>query len=181
MMRRWLGPMALGLFCALLAWQATLAITPRALMALAIRRVAGPAGFNHMFHAPIVTAKARAIVRPSPDLLYSSCAFDVARAPVLVDVAPVAAPYWSLSVFDDQTNVVFVRNNIDTGGQPVRVAIARAGQKVPSGYRPVRVGGGRGIALLRILIDRNAPIGAIDRSRRAARCGAARASRSEAL
>ncbi len=173
MIQRWLGPVALGLFCALLAWQATLAATPRALMALAVRRVAGIGGVNHMLHAPLVTAKSRAIVRPSPDLLYSSCPFDVSKGPVLVDVAPVEAPYWSLSIFDDQTNVAFVRNNIQSDGKPLRVAVALAGQAVPAGYRAVRVGGARGVALIRILIDREAPIAMIDRARRASRCGVA--------
>ncbi len=170
MIRRWLGPIALGTFCGLLAWQATLAVTPQALMTLAVRRVAGIGGYNHMLHAPIVTAKARTIVRPSPDLLYSSCPFDLSGGPVLVDVAPVVAPYWSLSIFDDQTNAAFVRNNIDAKGQGLRVAIALAGQRVPAGYQAVRVTGNRGIALIRILIDRGAPIAAIDRARRATRC-----------
>ena len=173
MINRWLGPFALGTFCALLAWQATLAMVPRALMALATGRVAQAGGYNRMSHAPVVTAQSRAIVRPSPDLLYSSCPFDVSKAPVLIDVAPVAAPYWSLSVFDAETNVVFVRNNIEAGGRPVRVAVALAGQAVPAGYQPVRVAGSRGIALIRILFDRAAPVAMLDRARRASRCAAA--------
>ncbi|OYY89748.1 MAG: hypothetical protein B7Y45_10785 [Sphingomonas sp. 28-66-16] len=173
MIRRWLAPMMLGLFCGLLAWHATLAIVPRALMALAVNRVARAGGINHMTHAALITAKSRAIVRPSPDLLYSSCPFDVAAAPVLVDVAPIDAPYWSLSIFDSRTNVAFVRNNREAGGKPVRVAIALAGQAVPPGYLPVRVDGRRGVALVRVLIDRTRPITAIDAARRAARCGVA--------
>lgn len=172
MIRKWIGPAVLALFCALLAWQATLALVPSALMALAVRRVAQAGGMNRMTHAPIVTAESRAIVRPSPDLLYSSCPFDVSAGPVLVDVAPVRSPYWSLSVFDAETNAAFVRNNLQAGGQPLRVAITLAGQAVPSGYHIVRVNGSRGVALVRILIDRQAPAGVIDRERRASRCGA---------
>ncbi|MBY0521326.1 MAG: DUF1254 domain-containing protein [Sphingomonas sp.] len=170
MIGRWLGPLALGLFCALLAWQATLAMVPRALMALAVSRVSQAGGPNRMTHAPVVTAQSRAIVRPSPDLLYSSCPFDVSKGPVLIDVATVPAPYWSLSIFDSETNVAFVRNNVEADGQPLRVAVALAGQAVPAGYRAVRVTGSRGIALVRILFDRETPVASLDRARRASRC-----------
>lgn len=152
LIQRWVGAVALGAFCALLAWQVTLAMVPRALMAYAVDRVERQSGgINRFAHAPLVTAQARTIVRPSPDLLYSSCAFDVSRAPLLIDAVPVAAPYWSLSVFDAQTDAVFVANN-------------------QAGYRAVPVSAARGIALVRILIDRTRPIGAIDAARRATRC-----------
>lgn len=172
MIRRWLLPLIIGLVSAGIAWQVTLAMTPRALMSLAVARVARGGGYNHFFHAPIVTAASRAIVRPSPDLLYSSCPFDLADAPLLIDVAPIDAPYWSLSVFDRHTDTAFVGNNVASGNRPLRIAVARLGQAVPPGYRIVTVDGNRGIALLRILIDREAPIDAIDRQRRATRCAA---------
>ncbi len=171
-MKRWLPPVALCVLCAVLAWQATLSLMPRALMALAVRRVASAGGINKMTHAPIVTAKSRAIVRPSPDLLYSSCPFDVSAGPVLIDVAPLDAPYWSLSVFDSLTNVAFVGNNLDSGGAALRIALVKPGQGAPSGYRAVTPNGRRGVALIRILIDRHRPqaISAIDIQRRRSRC-----------
>lgn len=170
MMTRWLAPILLGLFCGLLAWHATLAAMPRALMALAVRRVASVEGMNRMTHAPVVTAKSRAIVRPSPDLLYSSCPYDVGVGPVLIDVQPIDAPYWSLSVFDTLTNTAFVRNNSQIGAEPLRIALIRKGQVAPPGYYPVMPAGTRGVALVRVLIDRDAPIAAIDKARRLARC-----------
>lgn len=170
MITRWLAPILLGLFCGLLAWHATLAAMPRALMALAVRRVASAGGINRMTHAPIVTAKSRAIVRPSPDLLYSSCPYDVGVGPVLIDVMPIDAPYWSLSVFDTLTNTAFVRNNTQLGRKPLRVALIRKGQVAPAGYRAVMPAGTRGVALVRVLIDRSAPIDVIDKARRQSRC-----------
>lgn len=170
LIQRWVGAVALGAFCALLAWQVTLAMMPRALMAYAVDRVARQSGgINRFAHAPLVTAQARTIVRPSPDLLYSSCAFDVSRAPLLIDAVPVAAPYWSLSVFDAQTDAVFVANN-QAGMAPLRLAVTGPGQRAPAGYRAVPVSSARGIALVRILIDRTRPIGAIDAARRKTRC-----------
>ncbi|OYY66388.1 DUF1254 domain-containing protein [Sphingomonas sp. 28-62-11] len=170
MIRHWLAPLLFGIFCGLLAWHGTIAAMPRALMALAVRRVASAGGINRMTHAPVVTAKSRAIVRPSPDLLYSSCPYDVGVGPVLIDVLPIDAPYWSLSVFDTLTNTAFVRNNVQAAGEPLHIALIRKGQVAPKGYYPVMPAGTRGVALVRVLIDRNAPIGAIDRARRQSRC-----------
>lgn len=171
MIARWLGPLALGLFAALLAWHVTLANVPQALMRLAIARV-GQGGINRMTHAPRVTAAARAIVRPSPDLLYSSCPYDLRQGPVLIEVPAIDAPYWSLSVFDARTDTAFVRNGREAPGG-VRVVLLGAGQMAPPGYAPVRPHGTRGIALLRVLIDRTGDFSAADAARRRARCRAA--------
>lgn len=171
-MRGWIGPVCAGLVAALLCWHVALVAVPRGLMVVASRRIAALGGVNHMLHAPLVTANSRAVVRPSPDLLYSSCAFDVAASPVLLDIAPVDAPYWSLSVFDALTNVAFVSNNQRSHGTPIRVAILRPGQKAPTGYQPVTVSGPRGVALVRILIDRTQSIDAIDAARRKSSCRA---------
>lgn len=171
-MRGWLIPLAAFIVAAFAGWQLALAYTPDVLMRLAERRVAAVGkGYNHFTHGPLVTAASRTIVRPSPDLLYSSCPFDVAGGPVLIDVAPVPAPYWSLSVFDGRTNTAFVRNNGEAPGG-VRIALVQAGQAAPAGYQPVPVPQPRGIALLRVLIDRTKPIIGIDAARHRATCRA---------
>lgn len=170
MLQRWALPLIIGALLAVGAWQVSLMAVPRGLMVVAVRRIAALGGINEMLHGPLVTAQSRAIVRPSPDLLYSSCPFDLSGGPVLVDAEPVPAPYWSLSVFDAATNVAFVRNNIQSGGQPIKIAIARDGQPVPAGYQAVRVPGAGGVALIRILIDRSGPIDAIDKARRLSSC-----------
>ena len=173
MTQRWIGAIALGAFAALLAWQVTLSLIPRALMAYAVDRVARQGrGFNSFVHAPPVTAQSRAIVRPSPDLLYSSCPFDLSKGPLLIDATPVAAPYWPLSIFDAQTNAVFVANNRDRSA-PFHLALVNAGQRAQAGYTAVRVEGARGVALVRILFDRTQPIIAIDAARRATQCRSA--------
>lgn len=169
MIARWLAPLSLGLFAALLAWHVTLAQIPYALMRLATARVAAAGGINRMTHAPVVTAQSRAIVRPSPDLLYSSCPFDLARGPVLIEIPAIAAPYWSLSVFDARTDTAFVRN-ARAAPAGVRVALLGPDQNAPAGTIAVRPKGARGIALLRVLIDRTHDFRAIDAARRGARC-----------
>ena len=188
-MRRWLFPLLLGGVLAFAGYQVALVQFPRALMTLATGRIAGASGFgtfsavlfggspggarvNMMTAAPLATDKARMIVRPSPDLAYSSCPFDLSKGPVLVDVAPVPAPYWSLSVFDGRTDVAYVRNNTDAENKPIRIAIAQTGQPVPDGMTAVRVKGASGIALIRILVQDRARFPAIDAARKASSCKA---------
>jgi uncharacterized membrane protein len=168
-MRRWLRPLAFGLLLAALTWQIVLAATPGVLMGAATARL-GKAGVNRFAHGPLATDKSRVIVRPSPDLAYSSCPFDLSEGPVAIEVAPAPAPYWSLSVFDGRTDVAFVRNNRDTRGRPIRIVLARDGQPAPKGAEVVRLGYDRGVALIRILVETRGNFPAIDAARRASRC-----------
>lgn len=171
MIRRWAFPLLAGALLALAAYQAALVATPRVLMRAALSRVEALGGVNVWRHPPMAGAAARTIVRPSPDLAYSSCVFDLNGGPVAIEVAPVPAPYWSLSIFDSRTDVAFVRNNRDSRGGPIRIVLALAGQTVPAGLEPVRVDGPRGIALIRVLVESRDRYPLIDRARRASRCG----------
>jgi uncharacterized membrane protein len=168
--RRWLGPLLFGLALAAVAWQVSLVAAPRLIMAVAVKRLADAGGLNHMLHAPLPTSGRRTIVRPSPDLAYSSCPFDLAGGPVLIEAAPVPAPYWSLSVFDRRTDVVFVRNSREAKGGPIRIILARPAQQVPAGIETVRLKGDRGTALVRILVPDRARFDPLDRARRASFC-----------
>ncbi|HEY5720910.1 MAG TPA: DUF1254 domain-containing protein [Allosphingosinicella sp.] len=168
-MRRWILPAALGIALAILSGLFLLHATPSFLMGVAMGRL-DKAGVNLFAHGPLASDKSRAIVRPSPDLAYSSCPFDLSKGPVLIDVAPAPAPYWSLSVFDRRTDVAFVRNNRDSRGGAIRIALAREGQQVPAGIEAVRLDDDRGIALVRILVESKDRFAAIDKARRASVC-----------
>jgi uncharacterized membrane protein len=170
MIRRWLGPLIVAVLFAVGAWHVTMTMVPDALMHLAVGRISKAGGPNHFAHAPLATAASRAIVRPSPDLAYSSCPFDLSKGPLLIDAVPVLAPYWSLSIFDRHTNVVLVRNGMKASYKPFRIAVLAAGQSAPAGYEAVHVDGTSGIALIRILIDDHARFPVIDQERRATRC-----------
>lgn len=91
--RHWLIAALIALFAGLLAWQWTIAKTPGFLMGRAFERVADAGAVNAMAFAPLATDRARVIVRPSPDLAYASCPFDVSKGAVVVEALPVAAPY----------------------------------------------------------------------------------------
>lgn len=170
MSRHWLIAALLGLFAGLLAWHWTIAQTPGFLMSRAIERVGAAGQPNAMTFSPLATDQSRTIVRPSPDLAYGSCAFDVSKGPVVIEALPVPAPYWSLSVFNDQTDVAFVRNNQQSGNRPIKVAIVKPGMAAPAGYEPVAVTADKGIALIRILVADRAQFAALDQARRLSNC-----------
>lgn len=169
MIWRRLAPFAVAIVVAVIAYDLALSATPRLLMAAAFERISA-GGVNRFAFTPLATDTSRAIVRPSPDLAYSSCPFDLSDGPLLIEVPPVPASYWSLSVFDAETDVAYVRNNIDSAGGPIRAAVALAGQSLPIGYDRVIVERPRGIALVRILVEDRGAFPLIDTARRQARC-----------
>lgn len=170
MMRRWLVPVVVALIVACATYAAVLVAAPHVLMMGAFQRLRG-GGINRFYAVPLADDTARMVVRPSPDLAYSTCPFDLSKGPVLLDVKPVPAPYWSLSVFDMTTNTVFVRNNLHSHSKSVRIALVAEGQTAPEGIEAVPMPGTRGIALIRILVDNRAHFPEIDRVRRTAVCG----------
>lgn len=170
MMRNWLFPALVAVIMAVGAYQATLLATPYALMHAALQKIGDRTQPNRFAFSPMSTADNQPIVRPSPDLSYSTCVFDVSNGPVLVDVAPVRGHYWSVSIFDARTDVAAVRSDRDTKGKPARLALVKKGQAVPQGYEPVVVKYDRGLALIRILLASPDEFPAIDAIRRKSAC-----------
>jgi uncharacterized membrane protein len=169
-MRRWLLPIGIGALFAAFAWRAVLVATPYALMRVAMNRIGAQGSANSFFHAPPTRAERQPVVRASPDLLYSSCVFDLSRGPVLIDVPSIPQHYWSVSVFDARTDVAAVRSDRDTGGAPVRLALVANAQSAPAGYEPVHLAYARGIALIRVLVSGDADYQAVDPVRQRASC-----------
>ncbi|APZ97326.1 hypothetical protein BWQ93_01575 [Sphingopyxis sp. QXT-31] len=170
-MAGWFRPLVFGaVFAAATAWAAIGAI-PYALMNVAMDRL-GQGGVNRMSYGNLATPARQPVVRPSPDLAYSSCPYDLSAGPLAIDVTPVAGRYSSLSVFDAATDVIFVRNDVEAGGKPYRIVVARDGQAVPAGAEVVRTDHDRGIALIRLLLKDPAEIGELDAARRESSCAA---------
>ena len=66
---------------ALLVHFATLYALPRLVMRRALRKMGEP---NSMHFGRVPTAASRMVVRPSPDILYASCPFDLSSGPLRV-------------------------------------------------------------------------------------------------
>lgn len=168
-MRGWLGPILFGLIVAAATGWAAVLYVPYGLMNVAMERL-GQGGVNSMSYGNLASPERQPVVRPSPDLAYSSCPYDLSAGPVAIDVAPVAGRYSSLSIFDAATDVIFVRNDVEAGGKPYRIIVARAGQAVPAGAEVVRTNHDRGIALIRLLLKDPEEIGGLDPARRESSC-----------
>ena len=171
-MRRWLAPIAAGAVAAALVWHVALIAAPFALMRAAMSRLGASGRVNHFSHGAPTRAESQFVVRPSPDLLYSTCVFDRSSGPVLVDVPAIPDHYWSVSVFDARTDVAAVRSDRDTGGAPARLALVAPGATAPAGYEAIPLEHARGIALIRILVSGDADYRAVDPLRQLASCRA---------
>lgn len=168
-MRSWLGPLVVGLLVALATAYIAIWAIPYGLMSVAIDRL-GQGGINRMSYGNLASPARQPVVRPSPDLAYSSCPYDLSGGPIAIDVAPVPGRYTSLSIFDAATDVIFVRNDVEAAGKPFRIIVARDGQTVPAGSEIVRTNHDHGIALIRILLKDPTEIGALDAARRQSSC-----------
>ena len=168
-MRRWLGPILFGLLVAAATVWAAILYVPYGLMNVAMDRL-GQGGGNAMSYGNLANPQRQPVVRPSPDLAYSSCPYDLSAGPGAIDVTPVAGRYSSLSIFDAATDVIFVRNDVEAGGKPYRIIVARGGQAVPAGAEVVRTTHDRGIALIRLLLKDPGEIGGLDAARRQSSC-----------
>ena len=103
---------ALGLFiiAAIAGHFLTLYLVPSVIKNATQTRLADQGlALNQWAAAPRMTPQTQTIVRPSPDLSYTICRFDLQEGAMLIS-APGWDRYGSLSIFDDRTNNVFVAN-----------------------------------------------------------------------
>lgn len=169
MIRR-LAPLALVAAVAVMSYYGALAAAPFALMRFAEAKMARIAPTNHFTHSPPVRAEKQFVVRPSPDLLYSLCPYDLTAGPLEITAVPVPGRYSSISVFDARTDVAFVRNDEEMAGRPMRVVLALESQQVPADAKTVRVRYATGIVLQRVLLADPSEAAQVDPIRRQARC-----------
>ncbi len=133
----------------------------------------GGTGVNHMFHAVRPNADNNAIVRSSPDLLYSTCVYDVSEKPLLLTAEVPSGTYWSAAFYDLNTNNYRVINDgqATTGG--IRVLVVKAGTpsaETPAGAETIVSPTERGLVLIRTLVNDDANFAAIDAVRKQAAC-----------
>jgi len=159
-----------GLLCSLailagaaLVHVAAVWVVPRAIMSRVLTGLAGQAGVNHFVHPPLATSDSRTIVRPSPDLAYSSAVFDVRSRPLHV-VVPITEPYTSLAGFASDTDNFFALNDRTAGADPIDVVLV--GPSTPraglDGLRVIESPSDRGVLLVRRVVPNAEAFPAID-------------------
>jgi uncharacterized membrane protein len=118
-----------------------------------VRRVA-KYPVNELFHMPPTNSESRSVVRPSPDLLYSACLYDVSERPLRIH-AILPGSYWSISFFANNTDNFFVMNDVQIGGREAEFVLVGKGQAMPAGPGTVvEAQSPRGVVLIRMLVER---------------------------
>ena len=168
---------AVAIVVAIAVHVTTLFMLPHFIMAQAMRKIVRDDGYNVVHHVARADEHSRVVVRPSPDLLYSICPFDLSKGALRVQAVVPLGTYWSVSVFDADTNNIFVENdrqakdgNLDfvvldgSNGPPDKrwIGPPRAAIRSPTA---------RGLVLLRTLINDESHFVEIDAARRKATCG----------
>jgi uncharacterized membrane protein len=116
---------------AAIAHVAVVIAAPYVLMRTAMDRITRDVGVNVWRHAPRVTEKSRRIVRPSPDLAYSSCVYDLSVGPIRVTAA-AWSDYMSVSAFAANSDNFFVINDRQAP-KGVDFVLIREGDPKPEG------------------------------------------------
>jgi uncharacterized membrane protein len=170
-LRTWVAPLAAAVVVAGAAHLAVVLAAPSQIMAQAMDRLSRDGvRLNRWTHAPRTSVASRRIVRPSPDLAYSSCVYDLSSGPVLI-TAPSLDDYASLSIFAANTDNFYVVNDRQMPRTGAAIVLVGKGQPRPRTGRPVVVSpSDRGIALLRYLAPTPQRFAAAAAARRAARC-----------
>jgi uncharacterized membrane protein len=165
---------AATLLVAVVVHGASVLLLPRLVMARTMVGITKPAGMNAIVHAPRSTWRSRGVVRPSPDLLYSICVYDLGAANGAVRVSTHDAPqtYWSVSVFDADTNNFHALNDQQAKTGTADFVLVAAGTSVEAARLPiVTAPTNRGIVLFRTLVNDETHIAEIDAARHYAACG----------
>ena len=113
-------------------------------------------GANIPLSTPTATATSRAVVKPSPDLAYTVCVYDISQGPVLIGGVPSSA-YWSIGLYAANTDNFHVITPKASVGGHVNVVLAKSRDRaeIPAWKReyPVVVPPSqRGIVLWRYLV-----------------------------
>ncbi len=143
---------------------------PRLIVWAVRHRLAAEVGMNHIHHAPLPDSQWRTIVMPSPDLLYSACAYDVSQRPLLV-TAELPDGYWSVSAFKANTDNFFVLNDRTATHHRVRVVFSSQPHfQDPGGATVVQVPSKTGVIIFRQLVLDRGDLPKAQAIQRAATC-----------
>ncbi|MCJ7774380.1 MAG: DUF1254 domain-containing protein [Desulfobacterales bacterium] len=133
----------------------TVILYPNVIMGVVMKKAEDTyGGVNKVVHAPPTTSAARRVVRPSPDLLYSACVYDVSKGPVNI-TARVPDTYWSLSFYETNTDNFFVINDRQVKSRNVEFILTKSGTSYPDagGTEVIEAPTERGFFLFRMLVQ----------------------------
>jgi uncharacterized membrane protein len=170
--REWMAWIVATLAVAAVVHMGTIYELPRLIAARTLARI-GPPNVMHFGRRPDETS--RGVVRPNPDLLYSTCPYDLAKGPLRVTAHVPHSTYWSVSAFDAATNNFFVRNDQQIAGDSIEIIVLRPGMALPPlDEAPERVilyaPTDKGLFLFRFLVNDEKQVAALDTIRHQTSC-----------
>lgn len=170
-MRTWPLWIAAAFICAIIIHILTALLLPPSIMSVVMLRMAETGADTGVLHTPPPDASSRTVVRPSPDLAYSVCLFDLTKGPLLVR-ATVPETYWSVSAFAHNTDNFFVVNDQQLPGDTLELIIRRENDEL-EGYDGIPVSfapSDKGVVLMRMLVMDQDNYLQLDPIRRQASC-----------
>jgi len=167
-MMRWLVPTVIFLAAFAASGWTTLNAIPGFIMDKAMSRIsASGGGQGGARHAPRLTENNQTIVRASPDILYSVCAYDLSDGDRRITAPwPADGNYASVSLYDANTNNFAVISDRDGAAVDIRLTdeAGRAGDDAL--VSPTR----QGLILYRRVVDAQTDLDAADAERRGFTC-----------
>ena len=157
---------------AALAHGVALYFGPSLIMGVAMGRMAEAGGINHIYNAPLPNAANDRVVRSSPDLLYSTCVYDVSERPLLLKADIPPDTYWSAAFYDLNTNNYRVINDRQTASS-IAVMLVKAGTPsaaARAGVETIVSPTDRGLILIRTLVKDRDALAALDETRKSFQC-----------
>lgn len=173
-MSRWIGWISAILVVAAIVHVVTLRVLAQRIDRRIEARVFANVGrFNTMHFGQRPDENSRGVVRPSPDLLYASCPFDLSKGSLRLSAHVAHTTYWSIAGFDAAINNFFVRDDRQVSGDVIDLVVVRPGMTPPSsapGQTLVHAPTDKGFFLTRILINDERNLEALDAIRHQASC-----------
>ncbi len=153
------------------AYNATIENLPLELMQKEWDQYAEAAGgANRWAFPPIATADNNPTVKMSPDVLYTILSYDVSEGPLRLSVPVSRDPFWSLTLFQANTDNVFGIDDREVEGDTYELIILGPNQSTPAVEIATAVASPTetGIAIIRIVVPGPDKLQSLDSLRKAA-------------
>jgi uncharacterized membrane protein len=123
-MKKWIKPTVLTIILAVVFHLIFIAVFPNLMMSAVLKILMKGRQANVVYHRSPEEAGKDKVPMTSPNLLKSSCVFDVSKKPLRIKAA-VPDTYWSISFYAMNTDNFYVLN--DEGAKSKRVNIVLVG------------------------------------------------------
>lgn len=167
-----------GVLLFVVSYRQTLSRVPIRIMDIAEKRMlssrVGEA--NSFRHGQPPNHETQQIVMPSPDLIYSSCVYDLSAGDLAISgTLPPDGHYWSLSLYAHNTDNFFVLNDRELPSRSFSIVVRRKERGGASSVAVAESPTQTGIALIRMIQRKADDLPVIRASQQSIRCDIVRA------